>query len=161
MLNLNRLLLQSDQRAGIAQRDSAASCSTTRDAEEEEHYSDACECQDGADTDAQRTSPTQNAVVAFEQAEMYGDAPLVTQGSAATAAAVPGGTPITAPSKIGPHDFEILRVVGKGAFGKVFQVGLMLQMLHRPLVMHTARCCACCCSLLSYTSVCALRTSAW
>lgn len=27
-----------------------------------------------------------------------------------------------ASAKIGPNDFEILRVVGQGAFGKVFQV---------------------------------------
>ena len=34
-------------------------------------------------------------------------------------AAIAGSTPIAKAVKVGPTDFELLRVVGQGAFGKV------------------------------------------
>ncbi|GIL85509.1 hypothetical protein Vretimale_13370 [Volvox reticuliferus] len=67
-----------------------------------------------------------------EQAEMDVDGPVscpplrgVEEASqrAAAVAAASHITPFVAPSgKVGPQDFEMLRVVGQGAFGKVFQV---------------------------------------
>jgi hypothetical protein len=43
---------------------------------------------------------------------------IETEMGAAAAAASPDGWP----RKLGPADFEMLRVVGQGAFGRVFQV---------------------------------------
>ncbi|KAG2438878.1 hypothetical protein HYH02_010676 [Chlamydomonas schloesseri] len=65
------------------------------------------------------------------QHEMEVDGPVTcpalhgTEEAAQRAAAVAAAAhiePFVAPGKVGPQDFEMLRVVGQGAFGKVFQV---------------------------------------
>lgn len=74
--------------------------------------------------------------LAEAQAEMQEDGPVTcppllgVEEAAARSAAVAGcsgggaAAPFVPPSgKVGPQDFEMLRVVGQGAFGKVFQVG--------------------------------------
>lgn len=53
------------------------------------------------------------AAVAKAQRDLLADAPNL-ESAAATDASQP---------KLGPHDFEILRVVGQGAFGKVGKRG--------------------------------------
>lgn len=73
--------------------------------------------------------------LAEAQAEMHEDGPVTcppllgVEEAAARSAAVAGcsgggaAAPFVPPSgKVGPQDFEMLRVVGQGAFGKVFQV---------------------------------------
>lgn len=55
--------------------------------------------------------PLENGLVEAAQTELDKDGPV--QSSCATD---------SSSTKVGPHDFEILRVVGQGAFGKVFQV---------------------------------------
>eukprot|EP00775_Hariotina_reticulata_P010697 gene10697-10854_t len=67
---------------------------------------------EAAAAEADATQQQEAAAVAKAQRELTADAALV-QSSAVTDTSQP---------KLGPQDFEILRVVGQGAFGKVFQV---------------------------------------